>query len=193
MATMAKIEPRWTRLYETAAGQGGLFTTRQAGENGYSSQAMQKHLKAGRVSRLRHGIYRLVHFPAGDQEDLISHWLWSEQQGVFSHETALALYELSDALPSQTHMTLPASWQGRRLRVPKGVVLYHANIPKTDTSWVGVVPVTAPRRTIEDCIETHIAPDLVKQTIVGAKNRGLITAADASRLNREQAKTNGTR
>ena len=31
--------------------------------------------------------------------------------GVFSHDTALALHELSDALPARAHLTLPASWR----------------------------------------------------------------------------------
>ncbi len=44
---------------------------------------------------MRRGVYRLVHFPVGDHEDLTAVWLWSEREGVFSHETALALHDLS--------------------------------------------------------------------------------------------------
>lgn len=57
--------------------------------------------------RVRRGVYRLVHFPAGDHEDLTAVWLWSQHEGVFSHETALALHDLSDVLPSRAHLTLP--------------------------------------------------------------------------------------
>src|SRR5690348_10230352 len=92
--------PNWDHLYEQASAQEGYFTTQQAAAAGYSSQLLLKHLHAGRIKRARRGVYRLVHFPAGDHEDLTIVWLWSECKGVFSHMTALALHGLSDALPS---------------------------------------------------------------------------------------------
>jgi len=49
---------------------------------------------------VRRGVYRLEHFPAGEHEDLVALWLWTDRAGVFSHETALALHGLSDTLPS---------------------------------------------------------------------------------------------
>ena len=114
--------PRWSQLYETAAAQEGHFTTAQAAESGYYPQLLTKYLKNGRIVRVRRGVYRLVHFPPGDHEDLVVVWLWSDRVGVFSHETALALHQLSDALPSKAHLTLPASWKSRRVQLPTGVV-----------------------------------------------------------------------
>jgi predicted transcriptional regulator of viral defense system len=107
-----------------AVGQEGHFTTQQAAGAGYSPQLLQKYLRNGRVIRVRRGVYRIVHYPAGQHEDLVALWLWSGQPGVFSHETALMLHDLSDALPSKAHLTLPSDWRTRRLRVPKGVVLH---------------------------------------------------------------------
>jgi len=112
-------------------------------------------------------------------------WLWSEQEGVFSHETALALHDLSDILPSRVHLTLPASWRRRRLRVPRGLVLHFADIGERDRSSFDAVPVTAPRRTLEDCIEAHVEPRLVGQAIPQARRRGLISATDEARLRDE--------
>ncbi len=89
-------KPDWDGLFETAGAQEGYFTTRQAAEAGYSSQLLLKHLRAGRVVRMRRGIYRLVHFPAGEHEELVIAWLWSKLAGVVSHQTALALHGLSD-------------------------------------------------------------------------------------------------
>src|SRR4029079_969576 len=129
-ATAAR--PSWDRLYETAASQSGYVTTQQAAEAGYSSQPLLKHLRAGRIRRSRRGMYRLVHFPEGEHDELTVVWLWFERGGVFSHQTALALHELSDALPWQTHLTLPADWRRRRFRVPGGVVLHHADVPTSD-------------------------------------------------------------
>lgn len=176
--------PDWDALFDVAQAQAGYFTTKQAARAGYSPQLLAYH-RDNRIERVRRGIYRLVHFPASDHEDLVVLWLWSEQEGVFSHETALALHDLSDILPSRVHMTLPARWRGRRLRVPAGLVLHFADIADGNRSSFGAVPVTGPRRTLMDCIETHVEPRLVEQAIRQARRRGLISATDETRLRSE--------
>lgn len=165
--------PSWDRLYEVAVAQDGHFTTRQAAEAGYSPQLLAKHLKGGRIHRVRRGIYRIVHYPAGEHEDLVALWLWSERSGVFSHETALALHELSDALPARVHMTLPATWRERRLRLPPGVVLHHADVAQEERAWSGPVPVTNVPRTLVDCAAVSVAPDIVRDAFDDAADRGL--------------------
>ncbi|HVY27943.1 MAG TPA: type IV toxin-antitoxin system AbiEi family antitoxin domain-containing protein [Polyangiaceae bacterium] len=174
----ALTRPSWHRLFETAAGQQGLFTTQQAAEAGYSPQLLVHHLRAGKVLRVHRGIYRLVHFPAGEHEELVGAWLWSEQAGVISHQTALALHGLSDVLPANLHLTLPAAWRRRRFRVPRGVVLHHADIPVEDRAWVGAVPVTSPRRSLNDSARDGISPELLKQAAQQAIRRGLVAADD---------------
>ncbi|MBI4604613.1 MAG: type IV toxin-antitoxin system AbiEi family antitoxin domain-containing protein [Planctomycetes bacterium] len=166
--------PDRDRLYEIAAPQEGHFTTAQAGEAAYSPQLLMKHLKSGRIRRVRRGIYRLVHFPAGDHEDLIALWLWSERAGVFSHETALALLDLSDVLPSEVHMTLPAQWASRRLRIPRGLVLHHADVAENERAWVGSVRVTTATRTLVDCAESKVEPRLVRDAFEDGCARGLV-------------------
>lgn len=176
--------PDWDSLFGVAESQAGYFTTKQAAGAGYSPQLLA-YLVDKKVERVRRGIYRLVHFPASDHENLVVLWLWSEQVGVYSHETALALHDLSDALPGQVHLTLPATWRRRRLRVPSGLVLHFADIADQDRASFGAVPLTAPLRTLRDCIEADFAPSLVGQAILQARRRGLITAADESRLRDE--------
>lgn len=166
--------PDWDRLFETAAAQDGLFTTQQAAEAGYSAQLLAHHLGSGRMNRVRRGIYRLVHFPAGDHEELVVVWLWSEHMGVFSHQTALALHDLSDVLPSQIHLTLPHTWKKRRLRVPDGVVLHYGDVSDSERRWFGAVPVTDPARTLEDCAREHLSPDLLRDAALDALHRGVV-------------------
>jgi predicted transcriptional regulator of viral defense system len=174
----ARTRPSWDRLFETAAGQQGLFTTQQAAQAGYSPQLLVHHLRAGKVLRVHRGIYRLVHFPAGEHEELVGAWLWSEQAGVISHQTALALHGLSNVLPANLHLTLPASWRRRRFRVPRGVVLHHADIPVEDRAWVGAVPVTSPRRSLNDAARDGVSPELLRQAAQQAIRRGLVIAGD---------------
>jgi predicted transcriptional regulator of viral defense system len=177
---MRPDRPDWNRLFETAVAQEGLFTTQQAAEAGYSPQLLIHHLHAGRALRVRRGIYRLVHFPAGEHEDLVAAWLWSEQQGVVSHQTALALHNLSDVLPAQIHLTLPEAWRRRRFRVPADVVLHYADVAADDRTWFGAVPTASPRRCLNDCAKSGLSPELLRQAARQALHRGLVIIADIS-------------
>lgn len=174
----ASDRPDWGRLYETAAGQEGLFTTEQAAQAGYSSQLLVHHVHSGRAIRVHRGIYRLVHFPAGEHEELVAAWLWSEQAGVVSHYTALALHGLSDVLPTHLHLTLPGAWHRRRFRVPGGIVLHYNDVPAGDRTWFGPVPTTTPRRSLNDCARYGLSPELLHQAAQQALRRGITTKAD---------------
>ena len=149
--TDSPSQPAWQALYDVAASQEELFTTRQAAAAGYSDPLLAHHQKVGRITRIRRGIYRLVHFPPGEHEDLVAAWLWAEAVGVLSHQTALSLHGLSDSLPAHIHLTLPPVWQQRRLRVPKGLALHYADVANKERAWAGPVPMTSARRTLNDC------------------------------------------
>jgi predicted transcriptional regulator of viral defense system len=168
-------EPLWQTLYNVAASQEGHFTTRQAAAAGYSDPLLAHHQKVGRITRIRRGIYRLVQFPPGEHEDLVAAWLWADSAAVLSHQTALSLHGLSDSLPAQIHLTLPTSWQQRRLRVPKGLALHYGDVPTKERTWVGAVPVTSAHRTLDDCAHTGLTPDLLRQAATQALTRGLVT------------------
>jgi len=176
--------PIWGRLYEVAAAKEGHFTTAEAAEAGYSPALLHHYLQIGRIIRVRRGVYRLVHFPPGDNEDLVAIWLWTERACVFSHETALSLHGLSDILPSRMHVTLPLSWEKRRLRVPKGVILHFGELPESDRAWHDAVPVTSPLRTLRDCVAAYTSPETIQQAVRDARSRGLVTKAEADELTR---------
>lgn len=174
--------PSWDRLYGFAREQGGFFTTAQAAEAGYSTPLLQYHLARGRIERMQRGIYRLVHHPLGEHDDLVVAWLWSSREGVFSHYTALALHELSDVLPAKKHLTLPPAWRGRRLRVPPGLVLHHAEITPEEIAWHGCLPVTSPLRTLTDCLASHLSWDLLQQAARQGIERGDFTTGEVQEL-----------
>jgi predicted transcriptional regulator of viral defense system len=182
MRPASPIEPAWQALYDIAAAQEGLFTTRQAATAGYSRPLLIHHQKAGRIARIRRGVYRLVHFPSGEQEELVTAWLWTDAQAVLSHQTALSLHHLSDVLPAQIHLTLPLSWRHRRFRVPEGLVLHHADVPLEERTWVGAVPVTSTRRTLNDCAQAGLSPDLLRQAAQQALSRGLATKSELTEV-----------
>lgn len=176
--TATRSGPNWDRLFDLAASQSGYFTTKQAADAGYSTHLLRKHIHAGRVTRAQRGIYRLVHFPASEHEELVTAWLWSEQAGVLSHQTALSLHGLSDVLPAQVHLTLPEAWRRRRFRVPPGVLLHHADVALDERSWFGAVPATNAGRTLSDCAKHGLSPELLRQAANQALRRGLVTSSE---------------
>ncbi len=181
-ASQEQKKPNWDHLYGIAAADEGYFTTAQAAEAGYSGPLLAKYLSNGRISHIRHGIYRLVHFPPGEHEDLVVIWLWSEQKGIFSHETALSLHQLSDVLPKKIHLTVPASWKQRRLRVPAGVMMHYEDLTAQSKKWIGPVPVTSPVQTIKDCVDASISPEIVDKAIQDGLRRGLFTQNAISKI-----------
>lgn len=165
--------PNWPALLEHSVSNAGYFSTADAATLGFSPELLIHHVDAGRLIRVRRGIYRVKHLPPSDDEDLVVIWLWSKRQGVFSHRTALALHELSDALPAGVDLTLHRSCAGRRLRVPEGVRLHYKDVSPQETVWIDHVPVTSVLRTLQDCAALPIAPDLLHQAVWEAEKRGL--------------------
>jgi predicted transcriptional regulator of viral defense system len=185
--------PERDALYETAAPQSGYLTLAQAAAAGYSSPLVEYHVRTGRLERVGRGIFRLVHFPPADNEDLVVFWLWSKREGVFSHETALALHQLSDALPGKVHVTVPLSWRRRRLRVPGGLVLHMADLSKAERGWHGPVPLTTVLRSVVDVL-TEGDPALGEQAVAQGIKRRLFSRQDlraalAERSRRKPAET----
>jgi predicted transcriptional regulator of viral defense system len=179
--------PSWDKLYELAAAQGGYFTRAQALGAGYSDPLLHYHVARKRLERTGRGQFRLVHFPPSEDEDFVAAWLWSERQGVFSHETALRMHQLSDVLPGEKHLTLPVTWQRRRLKIPAGLILHFANLSARDVEWHGAVRVTSALRTLLDCEADAINPELLSQAKRQAVQRGLVQASDLRKASLRQS------
>ena len=106
--------PDYQRLYETAESQAGYFAAHQARQCGFSWERLSSNVNTGRFIRIRRGIYRLTQFPGSEYEDLFVAWLRTGPDSVISHESALALYDLSDTLPSEIHVIVLRTSSRRR-------------------------------------------------------------------------------
>jgi hypothetical protein len=180
--------PSQVRIYDIAADQTGYFTLAQALSVGYASaDSVEAEL---RVERCGGNVFRLVQYPPSDHEDLVILWLQTDQKGVFSHDTALALHHLSDILPSRRHITVPPGWDPPPdARLDRGTVLHHAEVDPSEIAWLGPIPFTKPLRTLRDCIDKAVSPDLLEQAIAEAVERGLVTKADAEDLKTRMVKS----
>jgi hypothetical protein len=61
-------------------------------------------------------------------------------------------------------------------------VVHEGTVPDTEKSWMGPVPFTKPLRTLVDCIDKDLTPDLVIQGIADARRRGMLSHAEAEHL-----------
>ena len=168
------------RLFDLAEQQQGFFTTKQAKAAGFAENTHPYHVQAGNWIREHRGIYRLALFPAPDRPDLVLWSLWSrnrkeEVDGVYSHQTALSLYELSDLNPAKLHMTVPTNFR-RNSDIPGIVVLHYRDLLESEIQAGAGYKYTRPLRTILDLIEAGtVERTFIRQALRQAVDRGLIT------------------
>ena len=168
------------RLFEFAEQQQGFFTTKQAKAAGFAENTHPYHVQVGNWIREHRGIYRLALFPTADRPDLVLWALWSRNrnekvEGVYSHQTALTLYELSDLSPAKLHMTVPADFR-RNSDIPGILVLHYSDLPDSDVQTAQGFKFTRPLRTILDLIEAGaVEQRFIRQALRQAVDRGLIT------------------
>lgn len=161
----------YDKLYAIAESQAGYFTSHQAIDAGVDRSILSRQVGAGRLRRVRHGLYRLVHFPSAPHEDLVVAWLETGPGSVISHDSALALYNLSDALPSEIHVTVSRTASRRR----PGIRLHTNHLsPQEITQRSGVAVTTVPR-TIADVAAGGLSEEFVIQAVREAVLNGLAT------------------
>lgn len=185
---LCDLEPPGRLLRDLATTQSGYFTLHQALEVGFASaEQLEIH---ERVARSGKGVYRFLLHPPSEHEDLVVAWLQTEKQGVFSHDTALALHEFSDILPTCLHITVPAEWKPvEGMELAANVVVHYGAVASNEMDWMGPVPYTKPLRTLDDCIRDHVPPDMLEQAIANAYQRGMLTPADRVALQAQMRKS----
>jgi len=172
-------------LTAVAASQGGYFTARQAEEAGYAYPHLSYHLSAGNFERAGRGLYRIPTLPLSEHDDLLRLWFWSRgrddvPQAVVSHQTALALHELAEFIPTRVHLTVPRSF---RKRAPKGCTLHKAALERGDTQEMESLRVTTPLRTLRDLADDPSMPgEQFERAVEEAASRGLIRRSQAGEL-----------
>ena len=169
------------KLFAVAETQGGYFTAKQAEEAGFDRTHHAYHVRVGNWERQYRGIFRLSRYPLPERPDLILWSLWSRNresipQGVYSHLTALSLYELTDLMPSKLHMTVPPKF--RRMAKPPSILEIHfTDLSPGEVEEREGYRVTRPIRTIID-VDSALPPETLADAFFEAKARGFITEQD---------------
>jgi len=181
---------RWdTTLYQLAESQAGYFTTAQARAAGLHPVRLVQLERHDDIERLSRGVYRLARFPISSSGQYMEASLWPQVRrpgvrGTISHESALALYGLSDVSPSKVHITLPPALRIRRAP-PAQLVIHYAHLDPKDVQIVEGIPVTTAERAIRDVHAAHLGPALVRQAIEDGRRTGYLSSDQAKRLKRE--------
>lgn len=178
-------KPALRALTAIAASQGGYFTARQAEEVGYGYPHLCYHLSAGNFERTDRGLYRIPTIPLSEHDDLLRLWFWSrgrddQPQAVVSHQTALALHDLAEFIPTRMHLTVPPSF---RRRDPKGCTLHKGTLEEGDTQEMSSLRVTTPLRTLHDLADDPSMPtEQFERAVEEAASRGLIRRSQTKAL-----------
>lgn len=133
-------------LFPLAEEHGGLFTARLAHEIGVTDRVLSYYVKRGDLDRVAHGIYRVTYLPHHRHTDIIVACLWAGEGAVASHDTALVVYGLTDAMPTSVHVSTATPFRGRR----RGVIVHNVRLTDAERTVRGDVPVTSVARTLSD-------------------------------------------
>ncbi len=155
--------------------QSGYFNAGQARAHGVSRQLLDQHLRRGRFERLRRGLYRVQGFPRDEHDDMREAWMAvGITDALLSHESALALLDLSDTIPDAVHLLVPRRHRG--LRRPPGVLVHtRPDSEEVAAVWRDGLPLTAPARTLLD-VADRVQPEQLVMAVGQAMRRGLLTA-----------------
>lgn len=170
------------RLYEVAEAQQGYFTAGQAVACGYPTSSHVYHRKAGTWLREYRGLYRLARFPLSDDAQYVLWTLWSRTrqgvpQGVYSHQTALALAELSDLMPRRLHMTVPPGFR-RNAPIPDILLLHKGTLGPDEIEERHGYRVSRPLKAVADLLaDSSASLDHLQQALKQGLKSGLITRA----------------
>jgi predicted transcriptional regulator of viral defense system len=170
--------------------QSGYFNAGQARAHAVSRQLLDHHLRCGRFERVRRGLYRIQGFPRDEHDDMREAWMAVDiADALLSHESALALLDLSDTIPDAVHLLVPRRHRG--LRRPRGVTLHtRPDGEELAAVWRDGLPLTTPARTLLDVAE-RVQPEQFSMAIRQALRRGLLTReelqAQAVRRHKRQA------
>lgn len=180
----------YAELEDCASVQWGLVTAAQASARGVTRVHLARLEADGWIRRVRHGVYALGGAPATWLEDVRAEWLATEpsktiderlrdpEQVVVADETAAAIHGFGDFGNNGIRLSSPSRIQSSRPFV------HIANRQMSAKEWelVDGLPVTTPRRTLEDLARSgrwelqHIA-----DAVDSALRAGVVARDDIAR------------
>lgn len=181
MMPVTKLE----RLREVALDQHGFVTTAQALHEGVSHAEMSTMVARSRLERAAHGVYRVPQVPETEQDEYQLAVLWTgAPEACLSHDTALAVWEISDINPDRIHVTVA---RHRRLRRAGGerYIVHRDDVDKKRVTWWQGIRTVDVATAISQCIASGVASYLIRQAIDHAGRTSRLPSTERVRLENE--------
>lgn len=149
-------------IIKMAKGNNGTVTTAMVVAAGFSRGNIKYLVDKGMIEKSSRGIYILPEV----WEDEIFNLQNRFKRGIYSHETALFLWDLTDRTPNKYHMTFPMNYN---LTNPKKEniscvqckkEIYDLGIEEVTTPGGNIVRVYSVERTLCDILKTHSHVDI---------------------------------
>jgi len=177
---------RFDELLALAEQNDGLVTANEARAIGIVDSVLARTTQRGKLERVARGVYRIPYYPTDRLSQYREAVLWARashgpENVALSHETALAIYGISDVNPSRVHITVP---KGARLRrqTPKWITVHRGQPLSTDVTTHEGLPVTTVPKSVLDVWKETGKSGLARQAIKDARKEGYINAAEAKKL-----------
>jgi predicted transcriptional regulator of viral defense system len=170
-------------LRALAEGQNGLVTRQQAIHDlDLTAGAVDNLVARGGLLPVARGIYRVPHLPGFEHERFqVALLRTGNPDAALSHETALALHEISDVNPARYHVTVPTARRIRRSDNDAFVV--HIDELKPDQlGWLNLMRIATPTTAIEQCTVGGTPTYLLRQAIDRGERTGAVRRDDVARL-----------
>ena len=104
-----------------------------------------------------------------------------DADAVLSHETALAIHDISDVNPSRYHVTIPRAHRIRRSDNDR-YVIHVQRLPARQVTWWQQMPIVTPAAAIEQCMAYGTPTYLLRQALDRGARTGAVPRADLIRL-----------
>jgi hypothetical protein len=168
-----------------ASRQLGLVTSTQLDGIGFGRGAREKWLAAGRLKRVRRGIYMLPGVAPTWQASVLAAALAAGPDAVVSNLTAAHLWQLFDGRPPEPvrqsiHVTAPS------LHHLAGVKAHRCRLDGREQTRYRSIPVTTPARTLFD-LATVLDADQLGRCVDEALRRRLVTVSELGCLLQQHA------
>ncbi|MDR2600554.1 MAG: type IV toxin-antitoxin system AbiEi family antitoxin domain-containing protein [Oscillospiraceae bacterium] len=133
--------------------QRGYLSSKDARSFGIDNKTLQRMASSGKIERVAHGLYI-------DSEVFPDPFFVAQYRcpkGIFSHETALYLHDLSDRNPLRLMMTIPSGWNSKLLSDKNMMFFYsepermNLGISEIETPSGAMVIAYDIERTLCDC------------------------------------------
>lgn len=161
-------------IIKMAKGNNGIVTTAMVVTAGFSRGNIRYLVDKGMIEKSARGVYILPEV----WDDEIFNLQNRFKRGIYSHETALFLWDLTDRTPNRYHMTFPVNYN---LTKPKEEeircvqckkAIYDLGITETTTPGGNIVRVYCVERTLCDILKPNSHVDI--QVVTEAFKRYVI-------------------